>query len=470
MERDMHRHMGKAQEQFENFVDKVMRIYDAAGMAVSVFDRQTILYEKYFGYRNVGKRLPLDGGTIFGMASISKSFTALSIMKLEEAGKLGLEDPVSKYIPEFYDERVKISHLLTHSAGYFPLKRILVKSVAEDLGIYEGGARELGYDEELAAEGLKRVCGRLNGQERRLGVPGQYMSYSNDGYGILSEIIHRLGGERSYGEYIQKHIFEPLGMERSFCEFIKPSKDPNGTELYIHRNGSRESSRDFYDNAFVLMGGGAVKSTVRDMRRYVRMYLLDGKIPGSGDRIVSHRSIQEMCRPRQEYHYGEWYGYGLAEKRIGGMTVWGHGGSLTGISNYMAWEPRLGIGVLVFCNTTGVPVSRVAEMAFRMAGGILMEKEPFTPVVSWSETLMERAAGTYISGEGVKVNLEKAESRMKMKVNGEPVRCRMILPGILETEELVGHDDLILMEDDGGTIFGIRFRGRILPRMEIPKD
>lgn len=453
--------LGKRKEEFENYVDKVMGVYDAAGMAVSVFDETEILYEKYFGYRDVEKRLPPDEDTIFGMASVSKSFTALSVMQLQDAGILSVDDPVKKYIPEYEDGRVKISHLLTHSAGYFPLKRILVKDVAEQLGIYDGGARELGYDDRLAEEGLRQVCARLNAQENRLGEPGQYMSYSNDGYGILSEIIHRTGGEDSYGEYVQRHILEPMGMRRSFCEFIRPAQDANCTELYIRR----EHSRDFYDNAFVLMGGGAIKSTVRDMRNYVRMYLMEGKIPGSaGKRLVSRGSVQKMCRPRQEYHYGEWYGYGLAEKRIGGMTVWGHGGSLAGISNFMAWEPRIGIGVLVFCNTTGAPASRVAEQAFRLAGGLPLGEEPFAPVVPWSREQMKRAAGVYRSGEGVEVELAEADGKMKLKAGGAPARCRMILPGILEIEEPVGHDDLILMEDDGGEVFGVRFRGRILPR------
>lgn len=492
MEEIMEAILGKRIQEFEEYVDNVMGVCDAAGMAVSVFDKTDILYERYFGYRDAERLLPLDGNTIFGMASVSKSFTALSIMQLEDAGILSVEEPVKKYIPEFEDGRVRISHLLTHSAGYFPLKRILVKDVAEKLGIYEGGTRELGYDEALAEEGLKQVCARLNAQGKRLGEPGQYMSYSNDCYGLLAEIIHRTGGERSYGEYVQKHIFKPMGMERSFCEFIRPARDNNCTELYIHRGqekrlengavrrtenapGVREHSRDFYDNAFVLMGGGAIKSTVHDMRKYVRMYLMEGKLPEiekentsglTGNRLVSRRAVWEMCRPRQEYHYGEWYGYGLAEKRIGGMTVWGHGGSLTGISNFIAWEPRLGIGVLVFCNTTGVPASVVAEKAFRMTAGMTLKEEPFAPVIPWSLELMKKATGAYLSGEGVTVELEEAWGQMGLKTGGERVNCRMILPGILKTEEPAGNDDLILMQDDTGDIFGVRFRGRILQRRE----
>lgn len=457
--------MDNRRKEFEAFVEKIMESYDAAGMAVSVFDSESTLYENFFGYRDADRKLLLNEDTIFGMASVSKSFTALAIMQMEEKGLLSTEDAVHTYIPEFEDLRVTIAHLLTHSAGYFPLKRILVKDVAEELGIYDGGNRELGYDKKLADRGLDLVCERLNGQKIRLCEPGRYMSYSNDCYGILSEIIRRFGGEASYGEYIKKHIFEPMGMERSFCEFIRPSRDENGTELYIHRNGVREHDRDFYDNAFVLMGGGAVKSTVRDMKKYVRMYMGEGLTP-SGDVLVGRGKILKMCMPRQEYHYGQWYGYGLSQKRIGGLTIWGHGGSLTGISNYMAWEPRLCLGVLVFCNTTRIPASHVADMAFRWITGMGLEEEPFLPTIPWSRELQKKAEGLYESGEGVQVRLTVKDEGIYMEAGGQPVPCRMILPGILETSAPLVTDDLILMENDAKEVFGVRFRGRILPRAE----
>lgn len=217
-------------KQFEESVYKVMECYGAAGMAVSIFDTEHVRYERFFGYRDAEAGLSMDENTICGMASVSKSFTALAIMQMAEQKLLVLTDPVSRYLPQFKDTRVTISHLLSHSGGYFPLKRLLVRDIADGLGIYENGKRELGYDPVLAKKGLEEVCNRLNRQTKRLGKPGQYMSYCNDGYGILSELIHLYGGEASYGEYIKKHILEPLGMTRSFCEFVRPAEDENGTD------------------------------------------------------------------------------------------------------------------------------------------------------------------------------------------------------------------------------------------------
>lgn len=458
--------MDSRQNELEQYIEKVMDVYDAAGLAVSIFTPQSTIYEKYFGWRDTANKIAADCNTVFGMASITKSFTALAIMQLAEQGKIDLDAAVAEYIPELTDKRIKISHLLTHSAGFYPLKRILITDVAKEMGILyqkdSSNYQELGYDEQLADKGLDLVCKRLNEQQNRLCEPGRYMSYCNDGYGILSEIIHRMGDRSSYGEYIRDHILLPLGMDRTFCEFIKPSEDENCTELYIHRNNVRECSRDFYDNAFVLMGGGAIKSTIRDMKKYVRMYMNEGKTDNG--RIISRKAVQEMCSPRQEYHYGQWYGYGLAGKPVHNLTVWGHGGSLTGISNYMLWEPRLKIGILVFCNTTGVPSVRIAEKCIRWASGLKLESQDEKVVKEWDSAMRSKAAGTYESGEGIRVKLTDTDGKMELSIGNKVTPCRMLLPGILEVEEAVGTDDLMLMENDQGEIFGIRFRGRIIPK------
>lgn len=459
--------MAKEKEKFESYVSAVMKQYGAAGMAVSVFSRDSTIYQKFFGYRDLERKEKIDENTIFGMASLSKSFTALSIMKMAEDGNISLWDPVPIYIPELSDNRIRISHLLAHSAGYFPLKRILAREIAESLGIFyetdgplRGKIRELAGDSLLAKKGLELVCARLNRQERRLGEPGEYMSYSNDGYGILSEIIHLYGGLDSYKEYLETNIFKPLGMKRTFCGFVAPAEDENCTELYIHRGNMLEHSRDFYDNAFVLMGGGAVKSTIQDMKQYVRMYLNGGKP------VVGGKSIREMYKPREEYHYGQWYGYGLTTKQMDGLTVIGHGGSLTGISNYMAWEPHLGIGVLVFCNTTGVPAVRVAEMALRWTAGFDPDIPNRKSNHPWDSEMIRRAVGVYRSEEGNTVKLADENGHVCIEINGQPATCQMFLPGVLEVKLPLASDDLMLLEDENGAVFGMRFRGRVLPRAE----
>lgn len=107
----------------ENLVRSIMKDYEACGIAAAIIDKNGVTqYEKFWGVRDLESRKELDGETIFGLASVTKSFTALAIMQMEERGILKLDDPVSRYVPEFTNKNQKtvtIRHLLTHSGGFF---------------------------------------------------------------------------------------------------------------------------------------------------------------------------------------------------------------------------------------------------------------------------------------------------------------------------------------------------------------
>ena len=157
------------------------------------------------------------------------------------------------------------------------------------------------------------------------------MSYCNDGYGLLSEIVRRVGGEASFADYVKKNILDPLEMERSGCDYLRPRLDENSAVLYKKENGVMTGCKDYYDNAFVLGGAGSMKSTISDMKKILYMYLNHGKT-AAGGRILSMEGIRSMCRPRMEYRPESWYCFGLATKKIDDVTVVEHGGSLTAVS------------------------------------------------------------------------------------------------------------------------------------------
>ena len=120
----------------ENLVESIIKDYDACGVAAAIIDKNGVTqYEKFWGSKELGTGEKPDGETIFGLASVTKSFTALAIMQMEERGILNLDDPVSKYVPEFTNKNQKtvtIRHLLSHSGGFFPLPRILIDEVAAE--------------------------------------------------------------------------------------------------------------------------------------------------------------------------------------------------------------------------------------------------------------------------------------------------------------------------------------------------
>lgn len=466
----MNRITAENAQKFETLVEGIMAGQGAAGVAVAIVDKVGhVQYERYFGYRDEEKKLPIDDQTVFGLASITKSFTSLAIMQLAEQGIINLEDAISKYVPAFTNKSqaapVKIWHLLCHSGGFFPLPRILADDVAAKmgLGLEEG---DWAYHAGLAEEGVKQVASRLNEQTNLIGLPGEYMSYCNDGYGVLSDIIKNFGNQSSFADYLQKHIAEPLGMERSFCDFIRPSQDDNAAILYTSENGVRRATRNYRDDAFVLNGGGAMKSTVSDMLKYIGMYLNQGK-GLNGTRIASRYSIREMCKPRQYYRPGQWYGYGLCRKSMEEIEIIEHGGSLPGVSSNMSWSDEAEAGVVVLCNTMDVSVGVIADGAMRMYQG----KDPVVPRTkypeyTWSKGFIESISGDYVMGEGNRFTLGLSpEGKLAMTFNGSDQEVCPINPGLAIIRGKYSDGFVQIMQDEKRGIWGARCGSRIYPKI-----
>lgn len=457
---------------FEWFLEDIKKEYDAAGIAVAFVDGQgACLCEKYLGYRDEEQQLELNSDTIFGLASVTKSFTCLAIMQLAQNGVISLEDPVSRYIPEFTNKNqatVRLWHLMCHSGGFYPLPRILVDTVAQELGLDEEKAGDLAYNEALAVRGCKLVAQRLDSQTRAnglLGKPGEYLSYCNDGYGLLSEIIRRCGGEASYAQYIKKHILLPLGMTRSGCDFLLPKTDQNACLLYKKTDGKRISSRDYRDNAFVLNGGGAMKSTLKDMMSYVTMYLNGGKTI-NGVPIIDAYSLREMVKPRQFYRGSSWYGYGLSTKMLEDFRMVEHGGSLPGVSSNIAWSYELGAGVVILCNTSEVPVAKLSDAAMLLLSGRdPLPKRDLHISCGWDQKTLAAALGTYRSGEGAVLEIGKNPTGTPtLLLNGNPKKIIPINKVDAVIRDKMTDNSLRLHFDHLGRVFAVRFGGRMIPR------
>jgi CubicO group peptidase (beta-lactamase class C family) len=358
---------------------------------------------------------------------------------------------------------------MSHSGGFFPERRILAKETAEEIGAFDPEGEDITYSEALAAEGVTRVAARLDGRVRLIGRPGELMSYSNDCYGLLSDIIRRFGGEGSYSRYVVKHVLEPLEMTRSHLEFEKTKFDENCTRLYIHQNGRRETG-DFYDNAFVLMGGGALRSTVDDMKKYVRMLINEGA-GENGVRILGRYYVREMKKPAQFYRHQQYYGYGLSIRFMDDITIIGHGGGMTGISNMMCFSPELEAGVNVFCNTTDVPVSEIALAAMRLLNGKAGKKPRWEPEFTdtpWTKKTIGDALGLYKSDEGSTFEVYEKAGGVGLRLDGEEKTIRTVGGETLLIAAPHTQADFILCRGSDGGVIGARHGGRIIPK--IPRQ
>lgn len=453
----------------ERLIENIMDEFDAVGLIAALVNRKgETLYQRSWGYADGETKREINEDTLFGLASVTKSFTALAIMQLAEKGLLSVHDPVSRYIPDFsglHQEKVTIKDFLTHSGGFFPLKRILVGDVARELGLCEE-EEDFAHSSILAEEGARRVARRLSGltqKEGLIGYPGEFFSYCNDGYGLLSEIIRKLGPEPSYAAYLEQHILRPLGMERSFCDFVRAARDENVVTLYKAVEGEQRSFNDFYDNAFVLSGGGALKSTLADLKKYLVMYMNRGE--SAWGSILESHSIAQMTRGYQNYLALENYGYGLAIKQLDNLRVIGHGGSLTGVSSHIAWSDEAGVGVVVLCNTSDVPVGLISDALLRVSNGNspLDSRNAFKET-RWEAAVVEKALGHYESGEGTALRLFLEEDKLAVEVDGKK---KLFVP-------INGHAGLVrekytdtflrLHEKSDGEIFALTFGSRMIPR------
>jgi len=435
----------------------------AVGLAAAVVDAAGNTSEVFLGRLSEDGRAP-DRDSIFGLASVTKSFTCLALTQMAEHGLIDLDAPVSRYIPELKNENhapVTVAHLMSHDGGFFPQKRILVREVAAELGLDPDG--ELCDNEALAKRGAELVCARMDAQTAFNGEPGEYCSYFNDGFGLLSEIVRRQGGEKSFNLYLKKHILEPLGMHRSGCEFILPLKDDNAQTQYLLEGGKPKAVYDFYDNAFVLNGGGAMKASLADLEKYVRMYLRMGE--GEKGRIVSRRGVLEMMKPRMDAGLHSWYARGLTVHPVGRLVCTGHGGSLTGVSSQMLWSPEMELGIIILCNTSGINVAGMADKLMEAACGCeapaLPEVRPFT------EAEMLAPCGRYISGEGSVTDIFVRDGVLFAKTSAltREVPLKNITPDHLRAELPLSRIDIALMKNDDGSVWAIRTGLRIIPKI-----
>ena len=443
-------------KRFEAYLDRMIAEYRIPGIAVSVTSRNgDVLYETFKGYRSVEDQLPVTQDTIFGMASLTKSFTAICTLQLHERGVIDINKPIADYFPEIEDRRILVWHLLSHCAGFYPIKRLLMSDVASEMGIFADGTVELAFSKELAEEGRRRIVSTFNSEAQRLGSPGEILSYCNDGFGILSELIRVYGDKPSYAEYLRAHVLEPLGMRRSGCEFLKPFTDENCATLYYTKGQERMHCRDFYDSAFVLNGGGAMRSTISDMRRYLHALM-------NQETLLSGPGYELLKRPRVAYTYGSQYAAGLAVARVGNDRLLMHSGGLTGVSSYLAWLESAGIGVLVFCNLTGVPVKAAAHAALTTFADVPLwpegEHRAPEPAVAVSDDII----GVYSSRESSLI-LEicrKENGAVGMKAGETEYDCFLLEPDAIIIRNALYDSDAVIVRKDGN-VLGVRYGGRV---------
>jgi len=374
------------------------------------------------GYRDVEAKAPVDSNSVFRIASMTKSFTTMAILKLRDEGKLRLDDPAERWVPELAtleyptsdSPKITIRHLLSHSTG-FP----------ED---NPWGDQQLAVSEEEFSRMMRGGIPFSN-------APGIAYEYSNYGFAILGRIITRASGV-PYRRYIETNILRPLGMTSTTLE---PASVPASRLAQGYRWEDEQWKREpqLPDGAFGAMGG--MLTSLKDLSTYVGAFLAAWP-PHDGPetapiRRASLREMQQLQRPAASTVTraadgtlrlaSGGYGFGLrVAANCDFAHIVSHTGGLPGFGSIMQWLPEHGVGIIVFGNRTysgwTTPTLEAFNALLRTGGlrprmptpspTLVARKEAVTRLVlDWNEALADSLAANNLF-------LDRSRDRRKAEI------------------------------------------------------
>lgn len=472
---------------FNEYCVDVFKKYKIPALAMGMAKDGEPLWENQLGYRNVEQKLPVTSDTVFGIGSITKSFSCMAIMQLQEAGKLSVHDPVSKYLPAFktpndeWTKQMSIHHFMTHTAGLPPLSTLFgAMKRSMDLDPKIEGAEENATEQEAPSNEISAIDTfdelleyMANEDYALLGAPGEEFSYSNDCHALLGMIIEKVSGQ-SYETYMKEFILEPIGMTNSVFHYEELSSQEDIAILYNSYKKDGETivyeSNNPWD-APTMRAAGFLKSTVNDMLKYAEVFRNGGKV--GTVQVISKDSVDQMTAPHVQSGPGRYYGYGLMiTPDFFGYKLVEHGGGIKGVSAQMSVLPELGLTGISLTNLGGVPSSKLLYSAFadylgKPAAAPAMDFE----AVEISKESLKAYEGLFRSGEGA--NLTFAEEDGKLVVSSSDIAS---LPAKYVGKDLfllyLNEDNVAIrfVRDEDGAVIRVAFGFRQIPKVLVEED
>jgi D-alanyl-D-alanine carboxypeptidase len=311
------KHDDALSDRVDKLVQDKMYHEQIPGLALAVVKDGKIIKAQAYGFADADSKVPASTNTVFRIGSVSKQFIATAIMMLVEEGKIGLDDPVGKYLdgtPGGW-KKITIRHLLTHTSGIPDFNN-------ENIPVDPGPGD---FDQRV----LKAVS-----QRRLHFVPGDEWRYSNSNYHLLGMIIQRITG-RPYGDFLRERIFGPLGMTQT-AVFVEGGTYSSLASGYRWDNGLHRVGAPVG-----ITAGGSILSTILDMARWdAALYT---------NVLLKQSSLQQMWTPVRLNDGMNWrYGFGWAVGRINDHLIISHTGNVSGFSSAIerAVDDRLAVIVL----------------------------------------------------------------------------------------------------------------------------
>lgn len=459
---------------FEAYTLGLVREHKTPGLVVMAAQNGVVTYARGFGYADVERGTAAGVDTAFGVASVTKSFTAAAIMRLQDVGRLSASDPVVWYLPEFRvpggdATKITIHHLLTHTAGLPPLPSRWYAFARSALVDPEGETPPVPVDARHpidTPEDLMAYLGEIDWAP--LGPPGAQFSYSNEGYVLLGAIAARVSGQ-PYTRYVIDEILEPAGLRHTTFGPRPDSTPPGMATPYIARtrNGQREvvPARSWWYSEVWLPAGG-ICSTAADLIRYLELYRTGGRI--GREWILSEASVAAMVSPHVEVWpgLGYAYGYGLSMLRdYRGTALLEHDGGSRSISAHVAVVPARGLAVVALANLADAPVVAIADGFLNVLDGLPPETPPLAlPDHACPVERLAAYAGEYRSGEGEILRARAEGEVLVIDADGLQFAARPVGVDAFAVRPRGTDRYLRFLMDDSGRVRAILYGMRIIAR------
>jgi len=397
-----------AQDDTARRIDEIFQQWNkpgSPGASVAVIQNGTLVYQKGYGTANLEYDVAIAPDTVFHVASVSKQFTAMSIVLLEQEGKLSIEDDVHKYLPELpdYGHRISIRNLLQHTSG--------VRDQWQTLAL--AGWR---LDDVITQKQILRMLFR---QKELNFEPGTRHLYSNAGYTLLAEIVGRVSG-KPLPEFCDERIFRPLGMTRTHFHLDHRRIVHDRAYSYETAGGGYQASPLNYAN----VGATSLFTTAPDLVKWLDNF----REPKVGGRAaVARLEEQAVLADGTKIDYA----LGVSVAKYRGLRTISHGGSDAGYRSYVVWFPDQQLGIAVLSNLANFNPGNIANRVAAVYLGPQMAAEPPKPqpvtrtFVTLDAGSLDQYEGYYRLGGEMLIRVIKQDGTlMAAPVGAPPIELR----------------------------------------------
>lgn len=364
----------------DSWLQATVAAKEEPGLSIGIVYGNDLIWAKGYGMANMEKNVPASPATLYRIASISKVFTATAIMQLRDAGKLQLDDPVSRHLAWFKVKQprpdsppITIWHLLTHTSG-----------LAREMPAY--------YWNDLNTFPTRQEMMRMVPEEPAIFPPETEYKYSNLALAIAGEVVAAVSGE-PYRQYVENHILKPLGMSSTLVE--PGPTTPNLAVGYRKRVlGQPREAEEFIETRSLTPSAG-LASSVEDLAKFVSLQFRD--MPVGGSQILKGPTLREMQRVqwlKPDWASGQGLGFGI--RHVGQQVRVGKDGAAPGYKSLIEWVPAEKFGVIVLINGYDSEPTTYVNQALSIMGPALAKanaRSPKTAPVADPSWL--RYTGTY---------------------------------------------------------------------------